>query len=633
MSSGPPQLSSSPFGHFSYLFQPQPHLHHLHHHSTTPLSHSASAHPQLSPFNTVSNVPRVGAGFKLKRQRQRVDAGEPRNSYQQQGKGFRDGDMASDAMSALFPWMNQSSELDFVKDEQPTDLSCKDAEKMDSHDASADEIDQLDVETAEDQTTDLIADDVAAADPRLSNESANSTASSSSSKRKSFQPQKNIEDVEQLDDDEDEEAPVAPEIAPSVVESVKNDEKPDAENTRQFDGLSALQSQLNQPNMKFHEMFETQRKLYNNLIEQQKKFFPTPQQPIDVATPEKTRARDFTQLAQTLKTEIIDSLSGSIDKVLKEWAANEMARLQQEAARPAMPPMFNTLFPTPNPLAAHFGINPHMQPTGIFPTPLNAFSSLAAFNQIRRPFDDEGPKKKRSKVTDSVRKLNGGTPMAREGSPSSTRSSPVLSHSTPLSNYFPPTMVGHPLYGGATFGEREGSPTNSDETSECGGYDGGQSSTLTPVHLRKAKLMFFYTRYPNSTLLKSYFPDVRFNKNNTAQLVKWFSNFREFYYIQMDKFARQALAEGITSRDDIVVTMDSEIFRTLNQHYNRNNHVQPPENLVNVVQESLREFFDAIRLGKDAEPSWKKQIYKIINRLDDQIPEYFKDPNFLERLE
>ncbi|VDK79016.1 unnamed protein product [Cylicostephanus goldi] len=199
------------------------------------------------------------------------------------------------------------------------------------------------------------------------------------------------------------------------------------------------------------------------------------------------------------------------------------------AARPAaVPPMFNPLFPAPNPLAAHFGLNPHcnLPPAGIFPTPLNAFNSLAALNQMRRPFDDDGPKKKRSKVTDSVRKLNGGTPMVREGSPSSTRSSPVLSQTTPLSNYFPPTMVGHPLYGGATFGEREGSPTNSDETSECGGYDGGQSSTLTPVHLRKAKLMFFYTRYPNSTLLKSYFPDVRFNKNNTAQLVKWFSNFR-----------------------------------------------------------------------------------------------------------
>jgi hypothetical protein len=52
------------------------------------------------------------------------------------------------------------------------------------------------------------------------------------------------------------------------------------------------------------------------------------------------------------------------------------------------------------------------------------------------------------------------------------------------------------------------------------------TSTLTPMHLRKAKLMFFYVRYPSSSVLKEYFPDVRFNKNNTAQLVKWFSNFR-----------------------------------------------------------------------------------------------------------
>ena len=52
------------------------------------------------------------------------------------------------------------------------------------------------------------------------------------------------------------------------------------------------------------------------------------------------------------------------------------------------------------------------------------------------------------------------------------------------------------------------------------------SSTLTPMHLRKAKLMFFWSRYPSSSILKSYFPDINFNKNNTAQLVKWFSNFR-----------------------------------------------------------------------------------------------------------
>ncbi|UYV78133.1 PROX1 [Cordylochernes scorpioides] len=52
------------------------------------------------------------------------------------------------------------------------------------------------------------------------------------------------------------------------------------------------------------------------------------------------------------------------------------------------------------------------------------------------------------------------------------------------------------------------------------------TSTLTPMHLRKAKLMFFYVRYPSSAILKMYFPDIKFNKNNTAQLVKWFSNFR-----------------------------------------------------------------------------------------------------------
>ena len=52
------------------------------------------------------------------------------------------------------------------------------------------------------------------------------------------------------------------------------------------------------------------------------------------------------------------------------------------------------------------------------------------------------------------------------------------------------------------------------------------TSTLSPMHLRKAKLMFFYVRYPSSSILKMFFPDIKFNKNNTAQLVKWFSNFR-----------------------------------------------------------------------------------------------------------
>ena len=62
------------------------------------------------------------------------------------------------------------------------------------------------------------------------------------------------------------------------------------------------------------------------------------------------------------------------------------------------------------------------------------------------------------------------------------------------------------------------------------GFGDASSATLTPMHLRKAKLMFFWVRYPSSAILKMYFPDIKFNKNNTAQLVKWFSNFRYVFF-------------------------------------------------------------------------------------------------------
>lgn len=166
-----------------------------------------------------------------------------------------------------------------------------------------------------------------------------------------------------------------------------------------------------------------------------------------------------------------------------------------------------------------------------------------------------------------------------------------------------------------------------------GGGGGGYTSTLTPMHLRKAKLMFFYVRYPSSAILKMYFPDINFNKNNTAQLVKWFSNFREFYYIQMEKYARQSVSEGIKNVEELTVSTDSELLRVLNLHYNRNNHIEVPENFRYVVEQTLREFFRAIVAGKDQEQSWKKAIYKVIARLDDNVPEYFKSPNFLEQLE
>ncbi|KAF1430282.1 Prospero homeobox protein 1, partial [Spheniscus humboldti] len=147
---------------------------------------------------------------------------------------------------------------------------------------------------------------------------------------------------------------------------------------------------------------------------------------------------------------------------------------------------------------------------------------------------------------------------------------------------------------------------------------------LTPGHLKKAKLMFFFTRYPSSTLLKTYFLDVQFSRCITSQLIKWFSNFREFYYIQVEKFARQALLEGVVDASTLRVSRDSELFRALNMHYNKGNDFEVPGRFLEVASLTLREFFSAVRAGKDADPSWKKPIYKIISKLDSNIPEGFK---------
>ncbi|XP_062478722.1 prospero homeobox protein 2, partial [Pezoporus occidentalis] len=147
---------------------------------------------------------------------------------------------------------------------------------------------------------------------------------------------------------------------------------------------------------------------------------------------------------------------------------------------------------------------------------------------------------------------------------------------------------------------------------------------LTPGHLKKAKLMFFFTRYPSSSLLKTYFLDVQFSRCITSQLIKWFSNFREFYYIQVEKSARQALLEGVVDAGTLQVSRDSELFRTLNMHYNKGNDFEVPGRFLEVASLTLQEFFSAVKAGKDADPSWKKPIYKIISKLDSNIPEGFK---------
>ena len=48
---------------------------------------------------------------------------------------------------------------------------------------------------------------------------------------------------------------------------------------------------------------------------------------------------------------------------------------------------------------------------------------------------------------------------------------------------------------------------------------------------------------------------------------------REFFYIQIEKYARQYLAEGVRNMEDLIVTTDSDLYRILNLHYNRSNQI------------------------------------------------------------
>uniref|UniRef100_A0A2K6F8A1 Prospero homeobox 2 n=1 Tax=Propithecus coquereli TaxID=379532 RepID=A0A2K6F8A1_PROCO len=119
-----------------------------------------------------------------------------------------------------------------------------------------------------------------------------------------------------------------------------------------------------------------------------------------------------------------------------------------------------------------------------------------------------------------------------------------------------------------------------------------------------------------------------FNRCITSQMIKWFSNFREFYYIQMEKYARQAISDGVTNPKMLVVLRDSELFRALNMHYNKGNDFEVPDCFLEIASLTLQEFFRAVSAGKDSDPSWKKPIYKIISKLDSDIPEILKSSSY-----
>lgn len=52
---------------------------------------------------------------------------------------------------------------------------------------------------------------------------------------------------------------------------------------------------------------------------------------------------------------------------------------------------------------------------------------------------------------------------------------------------------------------------------------------------------------------------------------------------------------------------------------------QIPDRFLEVAEITLREFYVAISLGKDRDPLWKKAIYKVICKLDSDVPAEFKN--------
>uniref|UniRef100_A0A0N5A242 Prospero domain-containing protein n=1 Tax=Parastrongyloides trichosuri TaxID=131310 RepID=A0A0N5A242_PARTI len=651
----------------------------------------------LLPNNSSNHNSPSPQRIKTKRVRQRVDAGEPRNSYQntnhttflqnkiRQPISNNMNNTTPVSNNSIFNNTNNNSLIgsNLSTSSELLELTLKNIAANNCSNSDIDRSNKVSDDLFEQDVENIKEENASDGEDKESEES-NSLTSSSSSKRKSFTPKQLIEDEGEGEDSH--ESTNSPNLDHSGgdetvsesgnIDGIENN-KPEVSSS--LDASSTIGSDINQHIgdglSKFQEYMEVQKRIYNGFLEQQKKvglfddakkngitnnINPNFVNTLPMGQNSNQISRDLQRLASALKQEILTSLTGSIDKVIADFTTSQevASRLGTLNNFPfgntqennnllgrsplIMQSLYNNQFN--NASGNNSNVN---SSTGIFPNPLaggsfNPFATSALIGNmsslmgIRSNEEDLlPPRKKRSKVTDSVR-ISRYTSSQNSGSvPNSERNSPTLSFN------FTPSLVNNSLYGNSSFmnlsnnnEEREESPMNSDELSDYGtNYDGPQNYQLTPMHLRKAKLMFFYTRYPSSALLKTYFPDIRFNKNNTAQLVKWFSNFREFFYSQMEKYARQAIAEGIKTREEVIVTPESEIYKQLNQHYNRNNHIQPPERLHLVIQETLREFFCAIQHGKDADPSWKKSIYKIINRLDETIPEYFKDPNFLERLE
>ncbi|AWP20016.1 Prospero homeobox protein 1 [Scophthalmus maximus] len=312
------------------------------------------------------------------------------------------------------------------------------------------------------------------------------------------------------------------------------------------------------------------------------------------------------QLAETLKQELNSAMTQVVDTVVKVFAKPPRPTPQQAFPPLSIPPeRFPTALNGDNP--NFHTANQRLQCFGdvIIPNPLDSFASMP------------------------------GMPDSMDLSRETTSLRTKMASGHHMGHHHRSCSPAHPgsTAEGLSLSLIKSECGDLQDMSDISPYSGSNiQEGLSPNHLKKAKLMFFYTRYPSSNMLKMFFSDVKFNRCITSQLIKWFSNFREFYYIQMEKFARQSINDGVTGAEDMSVSRDSELFRALNMHYNKANDFEVPERFLEVAEITLREFFNAIVAGKDVDPSWKKAIYKVICKLDSEVPEIFKSPNCLQEL-
>lgn len=189
------------------------------------------------------------------------------------------------------------------------------------------------------------------------------------------------------------------------------------------------------------------------------------------------------------------------------------------------------------------------------------------------------------------------------------------------------------------------------------------STQLDALHVKKAKLMFFWSRYPDSTMLKSYFPDIE----DDVFLLHQFARFRNFFYILLERYAWQAINDGVTNEDDLRVSRKSDIYKVFKEEFDPSNCVDVPEQFLAVAEFTVREYFRHIQSGRmtaqesrprkmltmrsllrklkellcfksankniSNEESWENFICKSVSKLDEAVPDYFRQSAFLEQLD